>query len=48
MDWNILSICLTHEVAFFDYVSHLSDITTHSREKFRPFGVDFISLESGS
>ena len=46
MDWSVLSICLTHEVAFLHCVSHLLDITAHSKEKFRPFRVDFISLES--
>ena len=48
MDWRILSICLTHEVAFLHYVSHIPDIIAYSREIFRPFRVDFISLESGS
>ena len=43
-----MRICLTHEVAFLHYVSHIPDITTHSREMFRLFRVNFISLESGS
>ena len=46
MDRSILSICLTDEVDFLYYVSHLPNITTCSREMFRPFRADFISLES--
>ena len=48
MDLSILSICLTHEMAYLHYVSHIPDIIANSREMFRPFRVDFISLESGS
>ena len=48
MDWNILSIFLTREVTFLHYVSHIPNITAHSREIFKPFRVDFISVESGS
>ena len=46
IDWIILNICLTHEVSFLHYVSHLPNITTRSREMFGPLRVDFMSFES--
>ena len=46
MDWSILGICLTYEVAILHCASHLSGIAAPSREMCRPLRVDLMSFES--